>query len=136
MCFTAKPALLCAGSASSVRGAAATRAARRSVILGYLLERSGDLPELQHRAGVPTRGAKSLDHPLGERTSVGYDVQERIEVPRFVQSRRLLPALQPRLGDAEKVAREIEGGHSPWTSGAERGPGDVALELQQVGELP
>src|SRR3954454_11746281 len=45
MCLTANPTVLWFGSASSVSGAAATRAASNSVMSLYLLDCSGDLPE-------------------------------------------------------------------------------------------
>src|SRR5947208_15854220 len=69
MCFTEKPTVLWLGSASRITGAAARRAARTSVIFWYLLGRSGDLPELQHRSGISTRGAIELQRPLGVRTA-------------------------------------------------------------------
>src|SRR3982751_498940 len=52
MCLTEKPTVLWFGSASSVSGAATRAAARTSVIFWYLLERSGNLPELQDRPWI------------------------------------------------------------------------------------
>ena len=69
MCLTEKPTVLWLGSASRVTDAAARTAARTSVIFWYLLGRSGDLPELQHRSGISTRGAIELQRPLGVRTA-------------------------------------------------------------------
>src|SRR3954469_4625720 len=67
MCFTEKFAELWFGSASRVTGAARTAASKSGVIFGYLLGRSSNLPEFQHRGGLSTRGAIGLEHPLGER---------------------------------------------------------------------
>src|SRR3989442_15757100 len=109
MCFTEKPTVLWLGSASRITGAAARRAARTNVILSYLLEGSGDLPELYHRGGVSARGPMSLERPLGVRAAGVEDLGERIEVLRFVQTRNLLPPFEAAAGDRQQIPPQIEG---------------------------
>src|SRR6266436_4060501 len=90
-------------------GAAATRAARTSVMAVSLPSGSGDLPQLQDRLRISAGAAVRVQHALGERTAGLDDVGYWIQVRRLVQSGHLLPPLQADPGDAHHVPREIQG---------------------------